>query len=222
VYQDLNQFFSIDTEEVSYDSVLQDFMDGKIVYTVVTSDALTKIEAAKAEGDFDYEYGMSRLPNVSEELQSGSLSVTQCVVVNGYSEKKQMANDFAVYLTEYDTDNLFSRTGKLPVYAGGTTYEDSNKEAYMEEYTASIPMPKMIETSNFWVELEIAFTKIWEGDDANADLKALSEKIMSQVSGEEYTEEYIDVPEDEEETEEDSEDIEDTSEDSESDAEEEE
>jgi maltose-binding protein MalE len=132
-----------------------------------------------------------------------------------------MANDFAAYLTEYDTDNLFSRTGKLPVYAGGTTYEDPNKEAYMEEYTASIPMPKMIETSNFWVELEIAFTKIWEGDDANADLKALSEKIMSQVSGEEYTEEYIDVPEDEEDTEEDSEDIEDTSEDSEADAEEE-
>jgi hypothetical protein len=62
-------------------------------------------------------------------------------------------------------------------------------------------MPKMIETSNFWVELEIAFTQIWEGDDANADLKALSEKIMSQVSGEEYTEEYIDVPEEEDEEE---------------------
>jgi maltose-binding protein MalE len=216
VYQDLNQFFSIDTEEVSYDSVLQDFMDGKIVYTVVTSDALSKIEAAKAEGDFDYEYGMSKLPDVSEELQSASLSVTQCVVINGYSEQKQMANDFAAYLTQYDTDNLFSRTGKLPVYTGGTTYEDSNMEAYMEEYSGSIPMPKMIETSNFWVELEIAFTKIWEGDDANADLKALSEKIMSQVSGEEYTEEYIDVPEDEDEEETD-----DTGEDTEDDASEE-
>jgi maltose-binding protein MalE len=201
VYQDLNQFFSIDTKEVSYDSVLQDFMDGKIVYTVVTSDALSKIEAAKTEGDFDYEYGMSKLPNVSEELQSASLSVTQCVVVNGYSEKKKMANDFAAYLTEYDTDNLFGRTGKLPVYANGTTYENPNVEAYREEYLNSIPMPKMIETSNFWVELEIAFTQIWEGDDANADLKALSEKIMSQVSGEEYTEEYIDVPEDEDEDE---------------------
>jgi maltose-binding protein MalE len=223
VYQDLNQFFSIDTTEVSYDSVLQDFMDGKIVYTVVTSDALSKIEAAKTEGDFDYEYGMSKLPNVSEELQSASLSVTQCVVVNGYSEKKKMANDFAVYLTEYDTDNLFSRTGKLPVYTNGATYDDPNVEAYREEYLNSIPMPKMIETSNFWVELEIAFTQIWEGDDANADLKALSEKIMSQVSGEEYTEEYIDVPEeeDEEETDDTGEDTEDgTSEEEETDTEE--
>ena len=69
-------------------------------------------------------------------------------------------------------------------------------------------MPKMIETSNFWVELEIAFAKIWDGDDANADLKALSEKIMSQVIGEEYTEEYIDVPVEKDEEEMTGEDIE--------------
>ena len=69
-------------------------------------------------------------------------------------------------------------------------------------------MPKMIETSNFWVELEIAFAKIWYGDDANADLKALSEKIMSQVIGEEYKEEYIDVPVEKDEEEMTGEDIE--------------
>ncbi len=50
VYQDLNQFFSIDTKEISYDGVLQDFMDGKIVYTVATSDALLKIENAAKRG----------------------------------------------------------------------------------------------------------------------------------------------------------------------------
>ena len=196
VYQNLNQFFSIDTKEISYDDVLQDFIDGKIVYTVATTDALSKIDAAKAEGDFVYEYGISMMPDVSEELSSASLSVTQCVVVNGYSVQKEMANDFAVYLTEYATDSLYARTGKLPVYDnGGSIYSDPNKAAFLEEYTCSIPMPKMIETSNFWVELEIAFAKIWDGEDANGDLKALSEKIMSQVVGGEYEEEYIDVPE---------------------------
>ena len=194
VYQDLNQFFSIDTKEISYDAVLQDFMDGKIVYTVATTDALSKIEAAKAEGNFAYEYGISMMPDVSEELSSASLSVTQCVVVNGYSMKKDMANDFAVYLTQYATDTLYARTGKLPVHDSGDTYTDPNKNAFLQEYMCSVPMPKMIETSNFWVELEIAFAKIWDGEDANHDLKALSEKIMGQVTGEEYLEEYIDVP----------------------------
>lgn len=195
VYQNLNQFFSIDTKEISYDGILQDFIDGKIVYTVATSDALTKIEMAKAEGNFVYEYGISMMPDVSEELKSASLSVTQCVVINGYSMKKEMANDFAVYLTEYATDGLFARTGKLPLYDDGETYTDPNKAAFLQEYSYSVPMPKMIETSNFWVELEITFAKIWEGEDANKDLKALSEKIMSQVVGGEYEEEYIDVPE---------------------------
>ena len=205
VYQNLNQFFSIDTKEISYDGVLQDFLDGKIVYTVATTDALSKLKDAGEKGDFVYEYGVTRVPDVSEELESSSLSVTQCVAVNGYSMKKEMANDFAVYLTLYDTDNLFARTGKLPVFgnANGKTYEDSNAAAFLEEYARSVPMPKMIETSNFWVELEIAFAKIWEGDDANYALKALSEQIMGQVLGEAYTEEYIDVPVPVEETAED-------------------
>ena len=195
VYQNLNQFFSIDTKEISYDAVLQDFIDGKIVYTVATTDALSKIEAARAEGNFAYEYGVSMMPDVSEALSSSSLSVTQCMVVNGYSTKRDMANDFGVYLTEYATDSLYARTGKLPVSNTGDTYDDPNKAAFLQEYMSSVPIPKMIETSNFWVELEIAFAKIWDGEDANNDLKALSEKIMGQVTGEEYRETYIYVPE---------------------------
>lgn len=202
VYQNLNQFFSIDTKEISYDGVLQDFLDGKIVYTVATTDALSKLEKAREEGAFSYEYGVTRVPDVSGELGSASLSATQCVGVNGYSTKKEMANDFAVYLTQYNTQELYARTGKLPVHCDGETYDNPNAAAFLEEYARSVPMPKMIETSNFWVQLEIAFARIWEGEDANDELRALSEQIMGQVLGEAYTEEYIDVPVPVEETEE--------------------
>lgn len=195
VYQNLNQFFSIDTKEISYDGVLQDFLDGKIVYTVATTDALSKLEKAREDGIFSYDYGVSRVPDVSGGLESASLSVTQCVVVNGYSVKKDMANDFAVYLTQNNTGDLYARTGKLPVHCEGDTFEDTNAAAFLEEYERSVPMPKMIETSNFWVELEIAFARIWDGADANDELRALSEQIMGQVMGTEYTEEYLDVPE---------------------------
>lgn len=202
VYQNLNQFFSIDPKEISYDGVLQDFLDGKLVYTVATTDALAKLEKAREDGTFSYEYGVTRVPDVSGELASASLSVTQCVGINGYSEKKNMANDFAVYLTMYNTQELYTRTGKLPVYCDGGIYNDPNAAAFLEEYNRSVPMPKMIETSNFWVQLEIAFARIWEGANANDELRALSEQIMGQVLGEEYTEEYIDVPIPAEETEE--------------------
>ncbi len=200
VYQDLNQFFSIDTSEISYDDILQDFIDGKIVYTVATTDALSKIEAAKADGAFQYEYGTSVLPDVSDELTSKSLSVTQCIVVNGYSEKKEAANDFAVYLSCFSTDSLYDRTGKVSALKNAAI-ANPNAAAFIQEYEKSAPIPKMIETSNYWIEMEVAFAQIWDGNDANKDLESLSEKIMSQVAGQAYDEEHIDVPEEEKEIE---------------------
>lgn len=194
VYQDLNQFFSIDTSEISYADVLQDFIEGKIVYTVATTDALSIIETAKANGEFQYEYGTSVLPDVSKELVSKSLSMTQCVVVNGYSQQKEAANDFAVYLSCFNTDSLYDRTGKVPAVSKAEI-SNPNADAFIKEYEKSVPIPKMIETSNYWVEMEVSFSQIWDGEDANRDLKALSEKIRAQIEGESYTEEYIDVPE---------------------------
>lgn len=193
VYQNLNQFFYIDTEESSYANVIQDFIDGKIVYTVVTTDALAKIEEAKKNEEFQYEYGTSMIPDINGELATRSLSVTQCVVVNGYSTHKDVANDFAMFLSCYNEDNLYDRTGKVPALKG-VNFENANLEAFVSEYEKSIPEPKMIETSNYWVEMEIAFERIWNGEDANMELKGLSEKIVTQVKGEQYTEEYIDLP----------------------------
>lgn len=193
VYQNLNQFFSIDTEESSYADVIQDFIDGKIVYTVVTTDALAKIEEAKKNEEFLYEYGTSLIPDINGELISRSLSVTQCVVVNGYSVHKDTANDFAMFLSCYNEDNLYDRTGKVPALSG-VNFENANIGAFVSEYEKSFPEPKMIETSNYWVEMEIAFERIWNGEDANMELKRLSEKIMTQVKGEQYTEEYIELP----------------------------
>ena len=83
-----------------------------------------------------------------------------------------------------------------------------NPEKSSENSDEAIDRSDSDENNNFTDPLEIAFAKIWDGDDANADLKALSEKIMSQVIGEEYTEEYIDVPVEKDEEEMTGEDIE--------------
>lgn len=199
VYQNLNQFFSIDTKEVTYDSVLQDFMDGKIVYSVVTTDAIAKIEEAKKEGKFQYEYGIATLPDLNETLKSKGLSVTNAVAVNGYSEKKETANAFAVYLTNSRADDLYGESGKMASRLG-VSYENEKAGMVMEEYKKSIPMPKMLESSNFWVQLEICFTKVWTGEDVNVQLKQLSEQIKTQVTGQPFEEEQIVEPVPEPET----------------------
>ena len=55
-------------------------------------------------------------------------------------------------------------------------------------------MPKMLETGNFWVELEICFAKVWAGADANTQIRQLSEQIKTQLAGEPVTEEPIADP----------------------------
>ncbi len=201
VYQKLNQFFSIDTSQSSYESILNEFMEGKMVFTMATTDAVAKLEDAKAAGTFPYDYGVTLAPDINDEMKTRSLSMTSCVVVNGYSKNKEAANDFAYYLTSQYNDILYSRTGKVSA-AKNVKFDYEALEWFAKEYENSISMPKMLETSNFWVQLEALFAEIWNGAEANGELKALSEQIMHQITGEDYQEEYIEEePDEEEETE---------------------
>lgn len=180
IYQNLNQFFYIESDTVTYDSVVQDFIDGKIVFTVATPDVLEKLDAAKEEGSFPYEYGVSLIPQPSAELKGRSLSVTNCVVVNGYSEHKELANAFAAYLTGSYYEGLYERTGKVSANLSANR-DNASLMVFMEEYKNSDALPKMIETSNFWIQLEILFSRVWDGGDIDSLLRELSDQIISQV-----------------------------------------
>lgn len=205
IFQNLGQFFSIDQSEVSYDSVIQDFIDGKLIFTIATTDVINTLEKAREEGNFPYSYGISKVPDPSAELTGSALSVTNAVVVNGYSTKQKEAEDFADYLTGDAASSLYDMTGKMSANRLADLPADRKDklESFYSCYEESIPMPKMMETSNFWVYFEIALINISDGADVNTQMRELSEKIMTQVTGETYTEEVIEVPETEEVVEED-------------------
>lgn len=180
LYQQLNQFFSIDTKAVTYDSVLSEFMEGKIVFTVATTDAIGKLEKAKKDGTFAYEYGVTAIPAVSDTLNSRSLSVTNAAVINGFSKNSALANDFASYLVANQAADFYAMTDKIPSRYD-IAYENPAISAALSEYGSSVPVPKMMQTSNFWAQLEIAFTKIWTGSDVNEILSNLDEGIKKQI-----------------------------------------
>ena len=205
IFQNLGQFFSIDQSEVSYDSVIQDFIDGKLIFTIATTDVINTLEKAREEGNFPYAYGISKVPDPSAELTGSALSVTNAVVVNGYSTEQKQAEAFASYLTGDAASSLYEMTGKMPANRLADLPSDRKDklESFYRCYEESIPMPKMMETSNFWVYFEIALINISDGADVNTQMRELSEKIMTQVTGETYTEEVIEVPETQEVVEED-------------------
>ncbi len=198
VYQALSDYFAIDASNVEYDSVIQEFMEGKVVMTTATTDIIRKLDLAKENGEFAFDYGIAPIPRLNEEMDTKSLSVTNTIYVNGYTQMKKEANSFAKYLVIDHAKDLYEATGKVPANKN-IRYDNPNLDMFMDEYQDSAPMPKLMSISNFWVKMEIMFERIWNGEEVSKQLQQLSEDIMTQVTGEPYKETYIKIEEKEEE-----------------------
>ena len=194
VYQDLSDYFAIDASHVEYDSVIQEFMEGKVVLTTATTDIIRKLDTAKENGEFEYDYGIAPIPRLNAEMDTKSLSVTNTIYVNGYTQMKKEANDFAKYLVIEHAKELYDVTGKVPANRN-IDYNNPNLDMFMDEYQDSAPMPKLMAISNFWVKMEIMFERIWNGEEVSKELQRLSEEIMTQLTGEPYEETYIKIEE---------------------------
>lgn len=180
-YKNLNQFFSIESDTVTYDSAIQEFIEGKTVFTIGTTDVVKRLEEAKADGSFAYEYGIAPMPDVSTDLKSRSLSVTNVAVVNGYSSNKELANRFAAYLANEYTGNLYQWTGKVSANVNANA-DNGALQMFMAEYAESVTLPKMMETGNFWLQLEVLFAKVWNGADVTTVVKELADQIALQTA----------------------------------------
>lgn len=183
VYQDLQPFFSIESKESSYEAVMEEFLSGKSVFVIATSDALRSLETARAEGEFPYAYGVAPLPGIDGDHEARGLSVTSVIVINGYSMQKEMANLFAEYLVYRDADTLYDRTHKMQASYPIEDFIYDNRDRIMDIYKNSTSLPKILEASNFWVQLELAYIRIWDGENVDEVLWELSEQMKTQITG---------------------------------------
>ena len=189
-YQSLNAFFAIDAEEVTTENVLQEFIDGKTVYTIAKTDAIAAIDKALAaeeetvSGDGDRFYGIAQVPDLTAELATKGLSVTNSVVVNAYSAQRELAKSFARYLTFEKAEDLYGLTDKMPVRLG-VEYENPEMGVLLEQYENSVEVPKLTDLSNYWIEMEIAFANIWQGSDAQTEVETVAQEMMNQLGTQE-------------------------------------
>lgn len=180
VFQSLNQFFFME-DQMKYEKTLQDFMEGKLVFTVVKPDAIKILEEAKLEGNFTYEYGFVTMPDPVEGIAGRSLSVTETVCVNGYSENKEIANEFARYLVKDYANELYNRSNKLPA-AKTAIRSEGPQVVFATEYAGSVSLPKIMECSNYWLQMENIFSKIWKGGSVEEPVQELEELIRNQLA----------------------------------------
>ncbi len=179
-YEALTQFFDIAADTVSYEAVVQELLEGKIMFSIATTDIVESIRTAEAEGTYGYDYEVAVMPDINEDLQSRSLSITGTAVVNGYSTQKELANRFASYLAGEFAGEIYARTGKPSANLHANT-DDEMLQVCMQEYAGSISIPKMMATGNFWMQAEILFSKVWNGGDIAALIQELDTQIYYQL-----------------------------------------
>ena len=181
-YQSLNEFFAIDAETVTTDDVLQEFMDGKTIYTIAKTDAIARLDEASDQEEHPF-YGIALVPDLTEELQTKGLSVTNSVVVNPYSDNRNKAKEFARYITYDKVDDLYALSQKMPVKKG-VVYENEQMQILIDQYEDSVEVPKITELSNYWLWMELTFANIWKGNDVQTEIHAISERIHQQLAAE--------------------------------------
>ncbi len=181
VYQELNQYFSFETKEQTMQKVLDNFIAGKVVYTITTAEALKRIEAATLNEEFEYSYGIAMLPGIDSEHPAKGLSVTDGVIINGYSEHKEAADAFAAFMVTEMSSTLYSRTGKLPCVNASAENLMEVPPLVRSSYISSVSLPKLVELETYWMQLELAYNKIWNGDDPDEILRNLATVVSDNL-----------------------------------------
>ena len=200
--------------------MIQEFIDGKIVYTIAKTDAIARLDAAIAEGlvyqvpaeetegegeaegesteetaseevqpeeqpaENGYFYGIAQVPDLTEELHTKGLSVTNSVAVNAYSRERELAKEFARYLTYDKVDSLYSMANKMPVKMG-VGYANDEMQLLIAQYEDSVEVPKITDLSNYWIEMEIVFSNIWRGNDVRTEIEAVNQAVQAQLQTQE-------------------------------------
>lgn len=182
VFHYVTEYFYMDAETVSTESVLQEFMEGKVLFTILDSESALKLEAAGQAGELSFAYDYALIPNPSESLKGRPLSVTNVIVVNGYTELPEATAEFAEFLSveNYAIDQLYRMTGYIPACEDAVV-STGMERVFKEEYKESATIPNRMALSNFWMLLEKAFNEIWEGADAAETLEALEIKLKNQI-----------------------------------------
>lgn len=193
VYQAFRNFFFVEDDDRTYPDTINDFMNRKCLFTVAGTDIVGKIAAAKTEGTFADDYEILPIGMLNNNLKSRGLSVTTMICVNGLNENNTDAEKFADFATREYAKNLYARCGKMAT-AKLKKYEFTQMETIRDCYEQSVSLPKMVETTNYYILAEMCFANIWDGKDVNKELKSLSEQVLANYYGKDYTDDYIETP----------------------------
>lgn len=169
-YYNLSQFFSIDINKADYDSVFEEFIDGKVMYTIVNSKSIKELDQSGLN------YGLEVLPDLNGNLSTTALSLTTAAVINPYSESGEAAEDFIKYICYDNAGAVYDYSNYIPC-ADTEQFSSGKLGVVSSAYDKSASLPKLMSASDYWVYLEIAMNKVWSGEDIQQTMNSLEERM---------------------------------------------
>lgn len=154
-FKQINQTLYFDAADSNYSDVLNDFLDGKILYTMGSTANLEQIIGSGVN------YGICTIPALNEEMNSRAVSINYTVVVNPYASDKELASQLAWGISFEHAEEFFSYTKKIPSKRL-SSYPNENWQHIAEQYEHTVILPKLMATSNYWMELEVVLNTIWD------------------------------------------------------------
>lgn len=169
-YVKLKEYFSIEMENVSDRKIKQDFVKGKIVYTIAGMEYFNYFSKK------DVEFAVSKFPHLNEELSTKALATTNVLVVNPFTDYQRETEKLAMYMTYDNPQKVYELSGRLSpaIY----DYEDENLNKILECYADSVVMPKLMNTLDYKQRLTVTLNNIWNG----AKIKDSLNNLKSEMS----------------------------------------
>lgn len=143
-FEEILESFSVDATLVSENSIISNFLGGRTLCAIIDTDSLHRLRG--------YQYSLMEIPNLNEELDATSCTITNMLVVNDFSEDKEKAAAFAEFVTVEMSDKLYELTGHFSVTP--SKEQDWIEETAHRAYESSVLVPDSQDAKDFWVGLE--------------------------------------------------------------------
>lgn len=165
-YLALKEYFGLSNDSRAYSSVVSDFATGKTLFAILNTSVVGDSRFASLN------YNVIPVPDYNSDLSVTSMSYTEMIIVNPYSDSMEDALKFAKMSSFDYADKMHEKCGIMSAKKG-IDYGNVIADKFYVAYESSVPLPKYMETEDFVLLVGNAINHIWKGEDSSEVLDAL-------------------------------------------------
>lgn len=155
-YANLREDYGIVRNATTQQACLESFENNKLLYTIVRASDLKELNESGVD------YGVIKIPDLSDSIPTRAMSTTQMAAVNPYSDQVAVAKSVAKAMT-YDYASGITELTKYPAARGDLKKQPNEEYTQLHQiYSDSVVKAKFMEIGELYIKLEVMMHQIWD------------------------------------------------------------